>query len=101
MPLSRVVFELPPTAATLTTMRFTAIFEPQAEGGYHAMCPTLPGCHSEGDTLDEAVINIWEAIAVYVECMIAHGFRFKPNSNKNISSASAGTPISLATSCMQ
>jgi predicted RNase H-like HicB family nuclease len=54
-------------------MRFTAILEPQAEGGYHAMCPTLPGCHSEGDTLDEAVINIREAISVYVESMIAHG----------------------------
>jgi predicted RNase H-like HicB family nuclease len=54
-------------------MRFTAIFEPQPEGGYHAMCPTLPGCHSEGDTLDEAVINIREAIAVYIESMIAHG----------------------------
>ena len=54
-------------------MQYTAIFEPQSEGGYHAMCPTLPGCHSEGDTLDEAVINIREAIAVYIESMIAHG----------------------------
>ena len=45
----------------------------EAEGGYHAMCPTLPGCHSEADTLDEAVINIREAIAVYIESMIAHG----------------------------
>jgi predicted RNase H-like HicB family nuclease len=54
-------------------MRFTAIFEPQAEGGYHAMCPSLPGCHSEGDSLDEAISNIREAIAVYIESMIAHG----------------------------
>ena len=37
------------------------------------MCPTLPGCHSEGDTLDEAVTNIREAIAVYIESMRAHG----------------------------
>ena len=54
-------------------MQFTPIFEPQADGGYHAMCPSLPGCHSEGDTLDEAVAHIREAIGVYVESMIAHG----------------------------
>lgn len=54
-------------------MRYTAIFEAQAEGGYHASCPALPGCHSEGDTLDEAIANIREAIAVYVESLRAHG----------------------------
>lgn len=37
-------------------------------GGY-----TLPGCHSEGDTLEQAVENIREAIAVYVESLQAHG----------------------------
>jgi predicted RNase H-like HicB family nuclease len=37
------------------------------------MCPSLPGCHSEGDTLQEADANIREAIAVYIESMIAHG----------------------------
>jgi predicted RNase H-like HicB family nuclease len=47
-------------------MRYTAIFETQPDGGYHASCPTLPGCHSEGDTLDEA-------IAVYLESLQAHG----------------------------
>jgi predicted RNase H-like HicB family nuclease len=54
-------------------MQFTVIFEPQPDGGYHAMCPSLPGCHSEGDTLQEADSNIREAIGVYVESMIAHG----------------------------
>jgi predicted RNase H-like HicB family nuclease len=54
-------------------MQFTAIFELQPDGGYHAMCPSLPGCHSQGDTLDEAVANIREAIEVYLDSMIAHG----------------------------
>jgi predicted RNase H-like HicB family nuclease len=54
-------------------MRFTVIFEAQPEGGYHAMCPSLPGCHSEGDSLAEADVNIREAIGVYVESMVAHG----------------------------
>jgi len=53
--------------------RYTVLFEPQPEGGYHAMCPVLPGCHSEGDSLDEATANIHEAIEVYLESMLAHG----------------------------
>ncbi|HZK81583.1 MAG TPA: type II toxin-antitoxin system HicB family antitoxin [Humisphaera sp.] len=55
------------------TRRYTAVFELQAEGGYHASCPVLPGCHSEGDTIEEATSNIREAIEVYLESMIAHG----------------------------
>ena len=54
-------------------MRYTAIFEAQPGGGYHAFCPALPGCHSEGDTLDEAVANIREAAALYLESLQAHG----------------------------
>lgn len=53
--------------------RYTVLFEVQPDGGYHAMCPVLPGCHSEGNTLDEAVANVREAIEVYIESMIAHG----------------------------
>jgi predicted RNase H-like HicB family nuclease len=55
------------------SLRYTTIFEHQPDGGYHVFCPALPGCHSEGDTLEEALINIKEAIAVYVESLRAHG----------------------------
>ncbi len=54
-------------------MRYTGIFETQPDGGYHASCPVLPGCHSEGDTLDEATANLTEAITVYLESLRAHG----------------------------
>jgi len=57
-------------------MQYTAIFEAQPDGGYHALCPSLPGCHSEGDTLDQAVANLREAIAVYLESLQAHGESF-------------------------
>ena len=57
-------------------MRYTAIFEAQPDGGYHASCPALPGCHSEGDTLEESIANIREAIAVYLESLQAHGEPF-------------------------
>ena len=35
--------------------------------GYFAHCPELPGCHTQGDTLDEVVKNIKEAIELYLE----------------------------------
>jgi predicted RNase H-like HicB family nuclease len=57
-------------------MRYTAIFEAQPDGGYHAFCPALVGCHSEGDTLDESVLNLREAMTVYLESLRAHGEPF-------------------------
>ena len=53
--------------------RFTVIMEPEEEGGYHAFCPVLKGCHTQGDTLEEALDNIKEAIGVYLESLQAHG----------------------------
>jgi len=43
------------------------VFEPDPDGGYHAYAPELPGLHTEGDTLDEAVSEAEEALALYVE----------------------------------
>ncbi len=47
--------------------RYTAVFEPAAEGGFTVTVPVLPGCVSEGDTFEEARRNIHEAIELYVE----------------------------------
>jgi predicted RNase H-like HicB family nuclease len=43
------------------------VFEPQDEGGYHVYAPELPGLHTQGDDLDEAIANAEEALALYVE----------------------------------
>ncbi len=43
------------------------ILEPSEEGGYTALVPSLPGCISEGDTAEEAMDNIREAIELYLE----------------------------------
>ncbi len=48
-------------------MRLRVVFEPSDEGGYTVHVPALPGCVSEGDTLEEARRNIREAIALYLE----------------------------------
>jgi predicted RNase H-like HicB family nuclease len=48
-------------------MHLKVIFEPSDEGGYTVYVPALPGCISEGDTLDEARANIREAIDLWLE----------------------------------
>ncbi len=48
-------------------MKLQVILEPSDEGGYTIYVPALPGCISEGDTLDEAMANIREAIQLYLE----------------------------------
>ncbi len=37
--------------------------------GYFAYCPELPGCYTQGDTFDEVVKNIKEAIELYLETL--------------------------------
>ena len=46
---------------------YPVIYEAAEEGGYIAYVPSLPGCHSQGDTLEEAEVNITEAIELYLE----------------------------------
>ena len=48
-------------------MHIKVILEPSQEGGYTATVPALPGCISEGDTREEALKNIREAIELYLE----------------------------------
>ena len=53
-------------------MRFTVILTPDAdEGGYAAECPAIPGCISEGDTVEQALANIKEAIEGCLESLAA------------------------------
>jgi predicted RNase H-like HicB family nuclease len=50
-------------------MRFTVVFEQEPDGGYVVSVPALPGCVSQGDTRDEALLNIQEAILAYTEAL--------------------------------
>jgi predicted RNase H-like HicB family nuclease len=48
-------------------MQLRIMLEPSEEGGYTVTVPSLPGCISEGETREEALANIREAIQLYLE----------------------------------
>ncbi len=48
-------------------MKLKIVLEPSEDGGYTVYVPALPGCISEGETREEALANIKEAIALYLE----------------------------------
>ena len=52
--------------------QFTVVIEPDEEG-FHAFVPALPGCHTFGDTIDEASAHITEAIQLHIESMLEDG----------------------------
>lgn len=47
---------------TKTILEYNVLFTKEPEGGYSVSVPDLPGCHSQGDTFEEAEANIKEAI---------------------------------------
>ncbi|MBW4540087.1 MAG: type II toxin-antitoxin system HicB family antitoxin [Myxacorys chilensis ATA2-1-KO14] len=48
-------------------MRIKAIVHPAEEGGYWAEVPALPGCITEGDTMEELITNLKDAIEGWLE----------------------------------
>ncbi len=59
-------------------MKLQVILEPSDEGGFTVIVPVLPGCISEGETQEEALQNIREAIELYLE-PIEDDLEFHPN----------------------
>ena len=54
-------------------MRYTVVLEREADGGYVATVPALPGCVSQGASCDEVMRNIREAADLYIADCIASG----------------------------
>ena len=52
---------------------FDVFLEEAEEGGYVVTCPALPGCVSEGETREEAIRNIRDAIEGYITVLHRHG----------------------------
>lgn len=54
-------------------LRYTVIFEPADEGGYVVSVPALLGCHTQGETFEEAVEMVKDAISGYIASLKKHG----------------------------
>ena len=65
----------------MKTYDFKVILEPDESGGYVISCPSLPGCYSQGETPEEAMENIKEAIALCMEDMKSQGEDRRPGTS--------------------
>lgn len=54
-------------------LEYTVVFEPAEEGGYVASVPALPGCATQGETFEETVINVKDAIQGYLDVLQEEG----------------------------
>jgi antitoxin HicB len=52
---------------------YRVLLNKEPEGGYTAIVPTLPGCITYGESTEEAIANVREAIELYLESLVAHG----------------------------
>lgn len=62
-------------------LRYTVVLEPEEDevGGYAASVPALPGCYSQGRTVDEALAHVREAIALHLGAMRRDREPFPPD----------------------
>ena len=58
--------------------RYRVFIEQDEDGVFVAECPSLPGCVSQGRTRDEAIVNIKDAIAGYLESLRKHNEPIPP-----------------------
>jgi len=65
-------------------MHYRVLVEQDEDGVYVAEVPSLPGCISQGQTRSEAITNIKEAIAGYLESLKAHGDPIPPLITKEV-----------------
>jgi antitoxin HicB len=63
----------------MDVLSYTVVFEAQPEGGFSVHVPALPGCISEGDTIEEARRMAADAIRAYCESLIADGEPLPPD----------------------
>jgi len=56
----------------MKTRNYRVIFRKEPEGGFTAIVPSLPGCITYGENLDEAIAMVHEAIELYIDSLIAH-----------------------------
>lgn len=79
---------------TQKVLKYTAIFEPAEEGGYVVYVPALPGCVTEGDTFEEAVYMIKDAIKGYLAVSKKQGLEI-PKETDDVVVTKVSVPVSI------
>ncbi|UCE39311.1 MAG: type II toxin-antitoxin system HicB family antitoxin [Thermoplasmata archaeon] len=67
----------------MKTYGYKVILEPDEDGGYVVVCPSFQGCYSQGETIEEALENIKEAILLCIEEAEAEGEKI-PDPSKSL-----------------
>ena len=67
--------------------KFVVYLEPAEEGGYVVSCPQLPGCVTQGETMQEALDMIKDAIQGYIASLQKHGEPIPPSLEESIERA--------------
>ena len=57
----------------MKTLNYRILLRKEPEGGYTVIVPSLPGCVTYGDTIEEAIEMTKESIEIYIESLKAHG----------------------------
>jgi predicted RNase H-like HicB family nuclease len=65
-------------------MKYRVIIEQDEDGVFVAEVPALPGCITQGNTRQEAIANVKEAIELYLESLEAHGEPIPPSIHEEI-----------------
>lgn len=65
-------------------MKFRIQIEPDEDGVFVATVPALPGCISQGSTREQALTNVREAIAGYLESLREHGEPIPPSIDEEV-----------------
>lgn len=58
---------------TMKTLSYRILLQREPEGGYTVTVPSLPGCVTYGDTIDESIAMAREAIELYIESLVERG----------------------------
>lgn len=65
-------------------LKYTVVFEPADEGGYVAIVPALPGCATQGETFEETVEMVRDAIQGYLTVMKKQGQEIPVEKNETV-----------------
>ena len=74
-------------------VRLTVVFESAEEGGFIARVPSLPGCETQGETLEEAEEMVKDAIKAYCASLKKHGESLPVQPREVVESVSISLPV--------